>query len=199
MQLWPEAVVFTAQCFHPNKRQFYVKPLCGATGRLFSTAFVNDFLCILKGRVIISLVMLLMCPGSDCPAAPRLFAQRYGRAWKPATHHHPYSAQRRLLTRKTPVPKNKVIIPNLLSGFRRCIMQTPDLTSKLTFCYSLSFKPFSHSDVCIFLNEKVWHAPLMPRWNRSFIFLHRFPSYRPIYNSVRPQQAWDSPDTLLWV
>ena len=43
------------------------------------TPFMSDFLCNLKGRVILSFGMLLMCSGNDCPTAPRLFAQHYSR------------------------------------------------------------------------------------------------------------------------
>lgn len=138
-------------------------------GRLFSTVFMNHFLCNLKGCAIISFGMLLMCSGNDCPTAPRLFAQHYSWAWKPAIHHHPYSAQQRLLTRKPPLLKKQRDYPQLVIRVRRCITRTPDFTYKLTLWNSISFEYFSYSVSeigLISVKKSFFSLTVYQRWNK---------------------------------
>ena len=124
MHSLPEVIFYCMKLLRPpntkkvkkkkNKNSLTLIFFCRVKGRRRSAAFMNDFLCNLKGRVIISFGMLLVCSGNDCPTAPRLFAQHYSRAWKSAIHHHPYSAQQRLLTRKTPLLKKQSDYPQLV-------------------------------------------------------------------------------------
>lgn len=118
-------------------------------GRLHAAAFMNDFLCNLKGRVIISFGMLLVCLGNDCPTAPRLFAQHYSRAWKPAIHHHPYSAQQRLLTRKTPLLKKQSDYPQLVVRVWKMYHKEPWFNSQDGL-----FGTTSHQSLHIFLTRE---------------------------------------------
>lgn len=66
------------------------------------TLFMNYFLCNLKGRVVISFGMLLMCSGNDCPTARSFSLSIIAEAWKPAipTQHNKGCSQKNNSSKK---------------------------------------------------------------------------------------------------